>query len=65
MISHNEKMQFHELNFEEFEEAFESLKRNKAATFDALTSNIIIINAKNVDEKYPTLCFLNSTRNIY
>ena len=35
-------MQFEELNFDEFEEAFKSLKRNKAAGFDDLSSNIII-----------------------
>ena len=34
-------MQFEELNFDEFEEAFKSLKRNKAAGFDDLSSNII------------------------
>ena len=42
LTSHNEKMQFEELNFEEFEEALKSLKRNKAADFDDLRSNIII-----------------------
>ena len=41
LTSHNEKMQFEELNFDEFEEAFKSLKRNKAAGFDDLSSNII------------------------
>ena len=35
-------MQFEELNFDEFEEAFKSLKQNKAAGFDELSSNIII-----------------------
>ena len=35
-------MQFEELNFDEFKEAFKSLKRNKAAGFDELSSNIII-----------------------
>ena len=35
-------MQFEELKFDEFEEAFKSLKRNKAAGFDDLSSNIII-----------------------
>ena len=35
-------MQFEELNFDEFEEAFKSLKRNKVAGFDELSSNIII-----------------------
>ena len=35
-------MKFEELNFDEFEEAFKSLKRNKAAGFDDLSSNIII-----------------------
>ena len=35
-------MRFEELNFDEFEEAFKSLKRNKAAGFDDLSSNIII-----------------------
>ena len=41
LTSHNEKMQF-EKNFDEFEEAFKNLKRNKAAGFDDLSSNIII-----------------------
>ena len=35
-------MQFEELNFGECEEAFKSSKRNKAAGFDDLSSNIII-----------------------
>ena len=35
-------MQFEELNFNEFEEAFKSLKRNKDACFDDLHGNIII-----------------------
>ena len=39
LTSHNEKMQFEELNFDKFEEAFKSLKRNKAG---GLSSNIII-----------------------
>ena len=34
-------MRFEELNFEKFEEVFKSLKRNKAAGFDDLSSNII------------------------
>ena len=42
LTSHNEKMQFEELNFDEFEKAFRSLKQNKAAGFDDLSSNIII-----------------------
>ena len=42
LTSHKEKMQFEELNFDEFEEAFKSLKQNKAAGFDDLSSNIII-----------------------
>ena len=42
LTSHNEKMQFEELNFDEFEEAFKSLKWNKATDFDDLSSNIII-----------------------
>ena len=41
LTSHNEKLQLEELNFDEFEEAFKSLKRNKAAGFDGLSSNII------------------------
>ena len=40
--SHNGKMQFEELNFDVFEEAFKSLKRSIAAGFDNLSSNIII-----------------------
>ena len=35
-------MQFEELNFDEFEEAFNSLKQNKALGFDDLSRNIII-----------------------
>ena len=35
------KIQFEELNFDKFEEAFKSLKRIKAAGFDELSSNII------------------------
>ena len=35
-------MQFEELKFDAFEEAFKSLKRNKAEGFDDLSSNIII-----------------------
>ena len=42
LTSHNEKMQFEELNWDEFEEALKSLKRKKAADFDDLRSNIII-----------------------
>ena len=42
LTSHNEKMKFEELKFDEFEQAFKSLKRNKAAGFDDLSSNIII-----------------------
>ena len=42
MASHNEKMRFEELNFEEFEEVFKSLKRSKAAGFDDLSRNIVI-----------------------
>ena len=33
-------MQFEEINFDEFEEAFKRLKRNKAAGFDGLSSII-------------------------
>ena len=35
-------MQFGELDFDEFEEAFKSLKQNKAVGSDDLSSNIII-----------------------
>ena len=35
-------MQLEELNFDQFEEAFKSLKQNKAAGFHDLSSNIII-----------------------
>ena len=42
MTSHNEKMQFEELNFVEFEDTFKSLKQNKAAGFDDLSNSIII-----------------------
>ena len=38
LTSLNEKMQFEELNFDEFEEAFKSSKQNKAAGFDDLSS---------------------------
>ena len=40
--SHDEAMQFEELKFDKFEEAFKSLKRSKATGFDDLSSNIII-----------------------
>ena len=42
LTSRNEKMQFEELNLDEFEEAIKSLKWEKAADFDDLSSNIII-----------------------
>ena len=42
LTSHNEKMQFEELNFNEFEEAFKSLKRNKAEGYDDVSSSIIM-----------------------
>ena len=35
-------MQLEELNFDEFEEAFKSLKQNEAASFNDLSINIII-----------------------
>ena len=35
-------MQFEDLKFDKFEEAFKSLKRNKTAGFDDFSSNIII-----------------------
>ena len=35
-------MHFEELNFDEFEEVFKSLKQHKAAGFDDFSSNIII-----------------------
>ena len=34
-------MQFEELNIDEFEETFKSLKRNKVSGFDKLKSNIV------------------------
>ena len=42
LTSHNEKMQFKESNFDEFEQAFKSLKQSNAAGFNVLSSNIII-----------------------
>ena len=42
MTSRNEKLQFEDLNVGKFEEAFKSLKRNKAAAFAYLSSKIII-----------------------
>ena len=42
LTPHNEKMQFEEWNFDEFEEVFKSLKRNKAAGFNDLSTSIII-----------------------
>ena len=42
LTSHNENMDFKELNFDEFEEVFKSLKRTKTADFDDLNSSIII-----------------------
>ena len=41
LTSHDKNMQFEELNFDEFEEEFKSLKQKKAAGFDDLSSNII------------------------
>ena len=50
LASHHEKMQFWELNFDEFQEAskrfetfkkFRTFKRNKAAGLDKLTGSII------------------------
>ena len=38
---HYEKMHFTELNFDEFEEVFKSLKRNKVAGFDDFKSNAV------------------------
>ena len=42
LISHNETMQFEESKFDAFEEAFKSLRRNKAACLDDFSSSIII-----------------------
>ena len=65
LTSHNETMLFEELNVHEFEEAFKSWKRNKAAGFDDSSSNIILLMHMML-AKYPVPCFygLNSTRNI-
>ena len=41
LVSHNEKMQFEELNFDEFEEALKSLKQNKPVGFNDLSRSII------------------------
>ena len=41
LTSHNEKMQFEELDFDEFKKALKSLKQNKATSFDNLSSDII------------------------
>ena len=38
--SYNEKMRLGERKFDEFEEAFKSLKQSKAAGFDDLSRNI-------------------------
>ena len=35
-------MQFEELNFDELDKAFKSLKQKKTANFDELSTNIII-----------------------
>ena len=42
LTSHDEKMQFEELNFDKSEEVFQSLKQDKAVGFDDLSPNIII-----------------------
>ena len=42
MTSHNEKMQFQKLNFDEFEEELKSLKQNKDAGCNDQSSKIII-----------------------
>ena len=54
-------MQFEDLNFDEFEEAFKCLKRNKAAGFHDLSSNIIIGAYDSLKKSYSTEY---STRNI-
>ena len=41
LTSHNENMQFEELNFDELDKAFKSLKQNKTANFNELSTNII------------------------
>ena len=42
MTSHNEQMQFEELNFDEFEDSSKNLKQNKITGFHDLSSKIII-----------------------
>ena len=56
-------MQFEQLNFDEFEESLKSLKRNKAAGFDDLSSNTII-DALWYFKKYPIWCFQGLNKNI-
>ena len=53
MTSHNKKMKFQELNFDEFEETFKYLKQNKATSFDDLSSNIVI----NTDDSLKNILF--------
>ena len=55
-----------ELEFDKFEKVFKSLKRNKAADFDDLSSNIII----DVYDSLKNILFYifnasNSTKNVY
>ena len=65
LIINNEKMQFEELHFDNFEKVFKSLKLNKVAGFDFLSSSIIT-DAYDGLKKDPVSCFqgLDSTRNI-
>ena len=65
LIINNEKMQFEELNFDKFEKVFKSLKLNKVAGFDDLSSSIITDTYDGL-KKDPVSCFqgLDSTRNI-
>ena len=66
-------MDFKELNFDEFEEVFKSLKRTKTADFDDLNSSIIIDaydSLKNilfrvfkVSIKHPSCVFKNFSKN--
>ena len=64
MTSDNKKIHFEELKFNKFEKSFKSLKRNKAADFDDLSSSIIIYALRDLvsfvqfkkPEKYPLRC---------
>ena len=65
LTSHNQKLQFEELNFDEFEEAFQSSKWNKVAGFETYVATLLLMHM--IAWKILSPCFegLSSTRSIY